>query len=116
MAVTEEKILESLLPGNFKKAIEHLLARDFLERTISDKPNSRLQKYRLLLIEQKAAKGAKEPPKPFSPSLPSVQKKTVGKSAAGATAAGVFVHGMGVFVHKMPAFLNAARRLAPLRY
>ena len=33
--------------GNFKKAIEKLLQQALIERTIHDKPNSRLQKYRL---------------------------------------------------------------------
>ncbi|MBF0216608.1 MAG: hypothetical protein HQL30_06400 [Candidatus Omnitrophica bacterium] len=33
--------------GNFKKAIEKLIQHAFIERTIPDKPNSRLQKYRM---------------------------------------------------------------------
>ncbi len=33
--------------GNFKKGLKRLVAEHFLELTISDKPNSRLQKYRL---------------------------------------------------------------------
>ena len=33
--------------GNFKKSIEKLLRGNLIERTIPDKPNRRLQKYRL---------------------------------------------------------------------
>ena len=33
--------------GNFKKVIDKLLREQLIERTIPDKPNSRLQKYRL---------------------------------------------------------------------
>jgi len=33
--------------GNFKKALSRLLSQSLLEITIPDKPNSRLQKYRL---------------------------------------------------------------------
>ena len=33
--------------GNFKRSLERLLALDFIEMTIPDKPKSRLQKYRL---------------------------------------------------------------------
>ena len=33
--------------GNFKLSIEKLMKHVFIERTLPDKPNSRLQKYRL---------------------------------------------------------------------
>jgi len=33
--------------GNFKKGLKRLVDEHFLELTIPDKPNSRLQKYRL---------------------------------------------------------------------
>ncbi len=44
--------------GNFKKSIEKLLRGNLIERTIPDKPNSRLQKYRL------TAKGRAVPTSP----------------------------------------------------
>jgi ATP-dependent DNA helicase RecG len=44
-------LLESLgyksRTGNFKKAIGHLLDTKLIERTIPNKPTSRLQKYRI---------------------------------------------------------------------
>lgn len=43
--------------GNFKKGLQRLIENRLLELTIPDKPNSRLQKYRLTAAGREAIKG-----------------------------------------------------------
>jgi DNA-binding PadR family transcriptional regulator len=46
--------------GNFKKALAKLLDAGLIEMTIPDKPNSRLQKYRLTPKGQKVLASSKD--------------------------------------------------------